>query len=147
MNQPIQISEAESQVMEVLWRGSPRTAEDVVAALSDQQQWQEATIKTLLNRLLKKGAVRAEKDGRRFLYSPLLTRDQWVVAESSSIPPMIRTGHSPHAPTYECAMNASMSSLWASRESNGMEIIAMQSRRLNSATSRLKDWRRKSRRL
>lgn len=71
--------------MEVLWRGSPRAAEDVVAALSDQQQWQEATIKTLLNRLLKKGAVRAEKDGRRFLYSPLLTRDQWVVAESSSM--------------------------------------------------------------
>lgn len=71
--------------MEVLWGGSPRTAEDVVAALSDQQQWQEATIKTLLNRLLKKGAVSAEKDGRRFLYSPLLTRDQWVVAESSSM--------------------------------------------------------------
>lgn len=85
MSKHIQISEAESQVMEVLWRGSPRTAEDVVAALSDQQQWQEATIKTLLNRLLKKGAVRAEKEGRRFLYAPLLTRDQWVVAASSSM--------------------------------------------------------------
>jgi predicted transcriptional regulator len=85
MNTPIQISEAESQVMEVLWSGSPRTAEDVIAALSDQQQWQEATIKTLLNRLLKKGAVRAEKEGRRFLYSPLLTRDQWVVTESSGM--------------------------------------------------------------
>jgi predicted transcriptional regulator len=71
--------------MEVLWSGSPRAAEDVVAALSDQQQWQVATIKTLLNRLLKKGAVRAEKEGRRFLYSPLLTRDQWLVAESSSM--------------------------------------------------------------
>ncbi|NYE60266.1 putative transcriptional regulator [Duganella sp. 1224] len=82
---PVQISEAESQVMEVLWTGSPRTAEDVVAALSDQQPWQEATIKTLLNRLLKKGALRADRDGRRFLYAPLLTRDQWVVAESSSM--------------------------------------------------------------
>lgn len=85
MNKPIQISEAESQVMEVLWSGSPRTAEDVVAALSDQQAWQVATIKTLLNRLLKKGAVRAEKDGRRFLYSPLLTREQWLVTESGSM--------------------------------------------------------------
>jgi predicted transcriptional regulator len=85
MNKPIPISEAESQVMEVLWSGSPRTAEDVVAALSDQQAWQVATIKTLLNRLLKKGAVRAEKDGRRFLYSPLLTRDQWLVTESGSM--------------------------------------------------------------
>jgi predicted transcriptional regulator len=85
MNKPIPISEAESQVMEVLWSGSPRTAEDVVTALSDQQAWQVATIKTLLNRLLKKGAVRAEKDGRRFLYSPLLTRDQWLVTESGSM--------------------------------------------------------------
>jgi predicted transcriptional regulator len=85
MNKLIQISEAESQVMEVLWSGSPRTAEDVVAALSNQQQWQEATIKTLLNRLLKKGAVHAEKDGRRFLYSPLLTRDQWLAVESGSM--------------------------------------------------------------
>jgi predicted transcriptional regulator len=71
--------------MEVLWRGSPRTAEDVVAALSDQQAWQVATIKTLLNRLLKKGAVRAAKDGRRFLYSPLLTREQWLVTESGGM--------------------------------------------------------------
>jgi predicted transcriptional regulator len=85
MNKPIQISDAESQVMEVLWRGSPRTAEDVVAALSDQQAWQVATIKTLLNRLLKKGAVRAAKDGRRFLYSPLLTREQWLVTESGGM--------------------------------------------------------------
>jgi predicted transcriptional regulator len=85
MNKPIQISDAESQVMEVLWSGSPRTAEDVVAALSDQQAWQVATIKTLLNRLLKKGAVRAAKDGRRFLYSPLLTRDQWLVTESGGM--------------------------------------------------------------
>lgn len=81
----MQISEAESQVMEVLWSGSPRTAEDVVAALSDQQAWQVATIKTLLNRLLRKGAVRADKDGRRFLYSPLLTRDQWLGTESGSM--------------------------------------------------------------
>ncbi|MRW91962.1 BlaI/MecI/CopY family transcriptional regulator [Duganella sp. FT80W] len=82
---PIPISEAESQVMEVLWSGSPRTAEDVVAALSERQDWQEATIKTLLNRLLKKGALRATKDGRRFLYSPVLTRERWVAAESGSL--------------------------------------------------------------
>lgn len=85
MTSPVAISEAESRVMEVLWQASPRSAEEVVSALGDQQQWQEATIKTLLNRLLKKGAVCAQKDGRRFLYTPLLTRDQWVVAESSSM--------------------------------------------------------------
>ncbi|MET0982839.1 MAG: BlaI/MecI/CopY family transcriptional regulator [Telluria sp.] len=51
------ISEAESSVMEALWEARPRTAEDVVAALRDRQAWREATVKTLLNRLLKKGAI------------------------------------------------------------------------------------------
>lgn len=85
MKKTVPISEAESQVMEVLWTGSPRSAEEVISALSHQQHWQEATIKTLLNRLLKKGAVRAEKEGRRFLYSPLLTRDEWVSGESTNM--------------------------------------------------------------
>ncbi|MGV7210190.1 BlaI/MecI/CopY family transcriptional regulator [Oxalobacteraceae bacterium A2-2] len=79
------ISEAESMVMEVLWNASPRTAEEVVAALAGRQPWQEATVKTLLNRLLKKGALSAQKDGRRFLYSPVLTREQWVEGKSGSL--------------------------------------------------------------
>lgn len=78
----MQISEAESIVMDVLWRSYPLAAEDVVAALGDAQQWQDATIKTLLNRLLKKGAIEAEKDGRRYLYSPVLKREDWVLGES-----------------------------------------------------------------
>ena len=64
----LQISEAESAVMEILWRRSPLAAEEVVSALDKSHDWQEATIKTLLNRLLKKKAIRAEKDGRRYLY-------------------------------------------------------------------------------
>jgi predicted transcriptional regulator len=85
MKNPVPISEAESIVMAVLWDHSPRAAEEVVAALAHQQQWQEATVKTLLNRLLKKGAIRAEKDGRRFLYAPLLTREQWLGGESTGL--------------------------------------------------------------
>ena len=81
----MQISEAESAVMDVLWRSHPLSAEDVVAALADSRQWQEATIKTLLNRLLNKGAVAAEKDGRRYLYSPLLKREDWVLEESQGL--------------------------------------------------------------
>lgn len=80
-----QISEAESAVMEVLWRRSPLAAEEVVAALERSQQWQEATIKTLLNRLLTKKAVHAEKDGRRYLYSPLLARADWVQGQSEGL--------------------------------------------------------------
>jgi predicted transcriptional regulator len=82
---PTQISEAESAVMEVLWRRSPLAAEEVVAALGKSQDWQEATIKTLLNRLLKKQAIRADKDGRRYLYSPLLERADWVQEESKGL--------------------------------------------------------------
>ena len=64
----MQVTDAESIVMEALWRRHPLSADDVVAALAKQEHWQEATIKTLLNRLLNKGAIRAEKDGRRYLY-------------------------------------------------------------------------------
>ena len=81
----MQISEAESVVMDVLWRRHPLGAEDVVLALADRQDWHEATIKTLLNRLLNKGAIAAEKEGRRYLYSPLLRREDWVLEESRGL--------------------------------------------------------------
>lgn len=81
----MQISEAESVVMDVLWKRSPLSAEEVVSSLSGQQEWQEATVKTLLNRLLNKGAISAEKDGRRYLYAPVLQRAAWVQGESESL--------------------------------------------------------------
>lgn len=81
----LQISEAESVVMEALWDRSPLSSEDVVAALASSQQWQEATIKTLLNRLLNKGAITAEKDGRRYLYAPVLRREEWLTRESKGL--------------------------------------------------------------
>jgi BlaI family transcriptional regulator, penicillinase repressor len=81
----MQVSEAESIVMEVLWQRHPLAAEDVVRALAQSQDWQEATIKTLLNRLLRKGAVAARKDGRRYLYSPVLQREDWVQEASEGL--------------------------------------------------------------
>lgn len=81
----MQISEAESIVMAVLWDRQPLAAEDVIAALADTQSWQEATIKTLLNRLFTKGAIRAEKEGRRYLYAPVLKREDWVLEESCGL--------------------------------------------------------------
>ncbi len=72
------ISDAESLVMEVLWERSPMTAEDVVAALADSTDWREPTVKTLLNRLLKKRAIAADRVGRRYLYRPLLKRTDYV---------------------------------------------------------------------
>ncbi len=79
------ISEAESAVMEVLWARSPLSAEDVFASLSGSREWQEATVKTLLNRLLRKGAIRASRDGRRYLYTPVLEREAWLLGESQGL--------------------------------------------------------------
>jgi predicted transcriptional regulator len=78
----VAISEAEAVVMEIIWAKNPILTEEVVAALESHGKWQEATVKTLLNRLLKKGAVKARKDQRRYLYSPVLTRNQWLANES-----------------------------------------------------------------
>jgi len=79
------ISEAESQVMERLWREAPQGSEELAAALQPAMNWHENTVRTLLNRLIRKGAVRAEREGRRYLYSPVLTREQWQAHESRSL--------------------------------------------------------------
>jgi predicted transcriptional regulator len=79
------ISEAESVVMDVLWREHPLSADEVVAALAKTTDWQEPTIKTLLNRLLKKRAIDAQRDGRRYLYRPLLKREDYVHAASKGL--------------------------------------------------------------
>ena len=81
----MQISEAEAEVMDVLWAHSPRAAEEVVAALAGRQAWAEATVKTLLNRLLTKGAISAGRDGRRYLYSPVLQREEWLAQQSDGL--------------------------------------------------------------
>ena len=76
------ISEAESVVMQIFWARGALPTEEVVAALESHQKWQESTVKTLLNRLLNKGALRARKDNRRYVYSPVLTQDEWLSTES-----------------------------------------------------------------
>ncbi len=81
----IRISEAEAVVMEALWESHPLSAEDVVARLGDRNGWAEATVKTLLNRLLNKGAISATKEGRRYLYAPQVAREAWLLEESSSL--------------------------------------------------------------
>lgn len=82
---PPPISDAEAQVMRQLWQRSPQAADEIAAALGPQQGWALATVKTLLNRLLKKGAIAADKDGRRFLYRPLLPREDWVSQQATGL--------------------------------------------------------------
>jgi BlaI family penicillinase repressor len=76
------ISEAEHAVMEALWQRSPLTAADVCDAVCERRDWSMPTVKTLLSRLVAKGAVATEPDGRRFLYTPLLKRADYVGGES-----------------------------------------------------------------
>jgi len=69
--------------MDVLWRSKTALGTDEIAkALEGRQDWQLATVKTLVNRLLTKGAISAEKDGRRYLYTPVLPRDTWLEEQS-----------------------------------------------------------------
>ena len=79
------ISDAEAVVMEVLWRHAPRSAEEIVAEVGPARGWQEGTVKSLLNRLLKKRAVAAQRDGRRYLYTPKLSREHYVSQASKSL--------------------------------------------------------------
>jgi BlaI family penicillinase repressor len=81
----VPISEAESRVMDVLWQNAPLSSEQIVAAVQSNSDWHEKTIRTLLNRLLGKGAIEATRDGRRYLYTPLLSRSQWQSQESHSL--------------------------------------------------------------
>ncbi|MDE2564113.1 MAG: BlaI/MecI/CopY family transcriptional regulator [Sphingomonadales bacterium] len=76
------ISEAEHAVMEALWDRSPLTAQEVCEAVCKPRGWSLATVKTLLSRLVAKQAVSTEPQGKRFLYSPLVKRSQYVGGES-----------------------------------------------------------------
>lgn len=78
----MKVSSAESVVMEALWRRSPLTADEITAEVAEPQGWGVATVKSLINRLLKKKAVAATPDGRRYLYRPLLARADYVQTES-----------------------------------------------------------------
>ena len=76
------ISDAEHAVMEALWEKSPLTAAEVCERVCDERGWSMPTVKTLLSRLVVKGAVATEPEGRRFLYRPLLERTTYVGGES-----------------------------------------------------------------
>ncbi len=78
------ISEAEWQVMQALWERSPMTAHGVVEALEGTVSWSPRTIKTLLNRLVKKRALGFEQEGRQYQYYPLVTADECARAERQS---------------------------------------------------------------
>jgi BlaI family penicillinase repressor len=77
------ISEAELTVMEALWSApAPLTAQEVHDRIGDAREWSDRTVKTMLGRLLAKGVLAHEEDGRRYLYRPAVKRDAYVAGES-----------------------------------------------------------------
>ena len=94
-----EISNAEFEVLEALWQNYPASANDIIAKLNESdnindngtvdknqdKQWHDKTVKTLLNRLVKKQAISFEKQQRHYLYSPLLEREAYTLKESTSL--------------------------------------------------------------
>jgi predicted transcriptional regulator len=79
----IRISDAELEVMEVLWASSdPLSATDVAERIPADRRWSLATIKTLLSRLTAKGAISHREQGRHYLYSAAVARDSYIGKES-----------------------------------------------------------------
>lgn len=78
------ISESEWLVMRVLWSNSSVTANEVVKELTGKTKWKPKTIKTLITRLMKKGAVKFEKEGRKYRYYPAVSEAECVRMERRS---------------------------------------------------------------
>ena len=76
------ISDAEHAVMEVLWDEAPLTAQEVSERVDPDRGWSANTVKTLLGRLLAKAAIAHKEDGRRYLYRPVVEREDYVSGES-----------------------------------------------------------------
>ena len=80
----VRISDSEFIVMEALWHQHPLTAEMVVEATATKNNWKGNTVRTMLNRLLKKGAINAERIDRKNFYTPALSREKVIGAKSET---------------------------------------------------------------
>src|SRR5580692_234322 len=81
---PIKISESEWQVMSVAWQKAPVSAAEVVEALERQKGWHSRTTRTLLDRLVKKQALKIRSEGKPNLYEPLISMEAAMRQESQS---------------------------------------------------------------
>src|ERR1041385_2945704 len=84
MKAPAKISDAEWEIMTLLWAKSPAAASDIVEQLERKRGWRSRTTRTLLDRLVKKGALRIEEDGKRYLYTPRISMEDCVRHESQN---------------------------------------------------------------
>jgi len=78
------IADSEWRVMQVLWERGPQTANDVVNVLSNKVKWKPRTVKTLISRLVKKGAIKVKEEGNRYRYSAAVNESACVRSETKS---------------------------------------------------------------
>ena len=81
----IQISAAESRVMEALWRKAPLTPEEIIAATAKANDWGPGTVRTLITRLLRKRALAGARQEGGYFYKPLISRADYVQSESQML--------------------------------------------------------------
>lgn len=72
----MQISDAEWQVMKIIWMQGEQTSTDLIRVLAERFEWSKSTIQTLLARLVEKECLTRKKEGKSFVYSALLTLNQ-----------------------------------------------------------------------
>ena len=80
----MQISDAEWVVMNLVWSSSPIEAAEVIDRIAADNGWTAATVKTMLHRLVRKGALATEQIGKKYLYTPAVRRDACVRQASRS---------------------------------------------------------------
>lgn len=78
----MQISESEWKVMQVLWSGGAMPLGEIIKKLASENEWNGNTIRTLVVRLVEKGAVSAEKQGRNYVYSAISPENECVLKET-----------------------------------------------------------------
>lgn len=79
-----QISEAEFEVMKIVWKEAPINTNEITERLLKTTSWSAKTIQTLIKRLVTKGALTYEKQGRIFVYTPLVQENEYMNHESNS---------------------------------------------------------------
>ena len=80
-----QISEAEFEVMDVIWKYAPISTNEIMDRLAKTKDWSPKTIYTMLSRLEKKGVIVHEKESRVFVYTPCVRKEDYIEAESRTL--------------------------------------------------------------
>ena len=80
-----QISDAEFEVMDIIWKYAPISTNEITDRLAKTKDWSPKTIYTMLSRLEKKGVIVHEKESRVFVYTPCVKKDDYLAAESRTL--------------------------------------------------------------